>query len=74
MIVIVSMALMFFPWYMQNTASESKPTSAFNSVERCDKLRDSGFFASVGLPATGTEPNSREDQQSMYQNCLNRAP
>ena len=33
-----------------------------------------GFFAGAGLSAGSSDPNSSEDQQSMYQRCLGNVP
>ena len=44
-----------------------------DTVERCNQLRDSGFYAGAGNSPGSTEPNNSQQRNQMYQDCIKRA-
>lgn len=44
-----------------------------DTVERCNQLRDSGFYAGAGNSPGSTEPNNAQQRNQLYQDCVKRA-
>ena len=54
-----------------NSIPEEKHEIKFGSmdtVERCNQLRESGFFA-----GSGNDANTPEQRNNLYENCIKRA-
>jgi len=76
LIIIISVLFLFFAFSIisdktneVNVTDEVILGSPFTSVERCNELRESGFFAGMGQ----TDANSPETRNQLYENCVERA-
>jgi len=78
-LIIIMVFIIIFTWFVFSVLKYQIESQEYNikqaqinrDLQRCNELRNGGFFSSVGQPVGSTTPNP--DPEQGYQRCLEQA-